>query len=290
MLEKRPIDHLRTGSLTHLDIGLNSALGDFLEHLRRIGSNEIVVAGGAVRDWLIGVEPRDLDIAVKLSAPLNLGTFRYQCADPVYEVIPDLSDRILPLANSLGVEMGDFLRGMAQFHGLRVDLLGLRVVVSEGSGQKLPDIFIDSFSRRPVCFAPLALTINEIAVGTDGELFCNPYAISDLRDRIARLTFPFDMNPPPRNLITMILRGLEYIKRYNLRLEERSGAGILAVLSHCEEDLSICRNEVNNPLVREKFEERLHSVFPGLAFPDADDRRELAELLQMLKTEFLQAF
>lgn len=179
-----------------LEIPVDPALQSILEELRRRGHKALVV-GGAVRDAVMGIEPKDIDVEVygpgydELSELLS----GYGRADVVGK-----SFGVVKLHTPSGEDY-DFSvprRDSKVGEGHR----GIQVEVDHGISPK------EAAQRRD-------FTMNALAYDPlSGELHDYYGGIDDLKNGVLRATSKQFKEDPLR-----VLRGMQFAARYNLRLD-----------------------------------------------------------------------
>lgn len=183
----------------------------FLDVLRRSGSTDIVVVGGAVRDFLLQRPSRDIDIAARLACgpPTDLRVYQRL---PRQRILPCVWKRLHALAREIHCAQRDFHFAIP-FCGTKLDLLGL-IPVCDTHGKVYPDVFVDG--NECVFTAHPELTINLLTMDANGCIGPEP-GMGDLERGIACL----NKAPLPLRL-RQVFRTLRFTAELNLTLEEQS--------------------------------------------------------------------
>jgi len=153
----------------------------FTEFNRRLSNiGQVVIAGGAVRDWLMGREPKDYDVFV-LGAPDE----------------PELFEQVL--AGLEPVTMLDFHKSEPFLQG--TFRFGERIVQVMATPHTSVDALLDSFDWNVCRFA------------YDGSTVTDACPVESIRAgerlRLHRVTFP----------VSTLRRGFRFSERFSMRLE-----------------------------------------------------------------------
>ena len=175
--------------------------------------------GGLVRDALLGLENKDIDIEVHGISPQELK-----------EILDTLGQRI-----SVGESFGVF-----NLKGYSLDIAMPRKEEARGAGHKDFDIFVDPFIGTQAAARRRDFTFNALMQDVlTGEILDHFGGREDLEDRVLRhvcdKSFPED---PLR-----VLRGAQFAARFDCRV--------------AEETLALCRRMDLTALPRERIEGEL---------------------------------
>lgn len=181
----------------------------YLDHLDRLGIHDVVVTGGAVRDALLGREPHDIDVGVKLSLPEPLER----------ELRQKVEDGCLMQALNYDYQLFYRMEQAIDQHARRVGLsAGWKSVTRDGQFEGIPVQFC--FGSAVVAGSLVNLsasayfTIDAMALDTRRRLYQAPSqdGLADLRERRLRPARPGwneEFKPSAWTLWT-ILRALRY--------------------------------------------------------------------------------
>jgi hypothetical protein len=222
-------------------------LQDLLGAFSRKGAEQLVVFGGAVRDHLLGLEARDLDVAMRL--PLAAPAAVRETACPRREgrrtLTPALAGPLGKLAEILQCGLPD-LHEARSYRNTQVDVLGL-CPVTDFQGRVFPDIFVAEddavFNSTP------ELTINQIAMDGRGRIWPTAH-VEDLIRRRARFT-----DAPLGIRLRQFLRSILAIRRFCLVPTAETAAILSGYMTGAWE-----RHNVENELEEENAAELLRSV------------------------------
>jgi hypothetical protein len=244
-------------------------LRDFLTLLGAERLRHIVVAGGSVRDALLGRPSRDIDIAIRLDvdAPTVLRTGQGAVTK---QLLPQLEEALAPLASVLQCRAWDFMEPVP-FETCRLDVLGLYAVQDE-AGVTYPDIFVD---RSEVLFgATPELTVNRLWLDCEGVVLPTQ-SLTDLKRRVARFT-----SAPQSIRFRQVLRAFRTCAHYDLALCEEAADTIRNCLIRLDE-VEFSRREMADDdtlaLLREIFPAAANGA--GISF--AEIKEEILRLITL---------
>ncbi|MBA4104821.1 MAG: polynucleotide adenylyltransferase [Pirellula sp.] len=174
-------------------------LADIISSIVRFGGRPYEV-GGYVRDSLLGLQAKDLDIEV-----FGLS------ADSLYELLSEFGQ-----VNRVGVSFGVMKLNMAD--GTEVDFTLPRRETKCGPGHKGFDVELDPSMTISIAAARRDYTINAIYRCAASGALDDPYkGLVDLRGRCLRATSSQFAEDPLR-----VLRGMQFAARFNLVADQRT--------------------------------------------------------------------
>ena len=186
----RPImkKHLR---LTITDPLVREAHLQIMQLVKRVNGHALFV-GGCVRDWVLGLTPKDFDIEV-------------------YGVSPQ---RLLDILSSeFSLDLVGEAFGVIKLKGLPVDISLPRRESKRGLGLKGFDIYSDPLMSVEEALARRDFTINAMAWDSESQELYDPLGgRTDLEDNILRHTTERFKDDPLR-----VLRGMQFAGRFGLR-------------------------------------------------------------------------
>ena len=172
------------------DDATKNALGMIVKEVRRVGGRALLV-GGCVRDALLGLTAKDLDIEV-------------------YGVSSELLKTIL--GTHFNVEIVGEAFGVMKLHGLPIDISLPRRESKTGRGHKAFDIFSDPSMTPEEAAVRRDFTINAIAYDPVTHELIDPFlGLQDLQNRILRHVSEQFSEDPLR-----VLRGIQLAGRFSL--------------------------------------------------------------------------
>ena len=208
------------------DESLRRLLNDFLEI-----KVPLVIWGGAVRDlilsrvypseYTLGKLINDIDIAVILESNIKPDNAEYKDFGAPFQALPVIKTCWLQLCQKWERKPEDFeciqntkVPGLAY----PIGMMGLRIIY-DSSGNPYPDCFALN-NGETFCALPGCLSINCFAMDGFGNIYGPSRYFADFKNRTAR------MIKPPRvdkYALPIVLRLMDYIRRYKLILEQRTG-------------------------------------------------------------------
>lgn len=178
-------------------IPVNSKIRKIVRLLMRAGAKEILLVGGFVRDYLLGIPSKDYDLEVY---GLDYRQIRETLSACFY---------INQVGKSFSVLKVDST----------IDIAIPRRESKIGMGHKAFEVISDPNMTFEEAAARRDFTINAIGLRLDGT-FCDPYGgREDLENRILRATTHAFCEDPLR-----VLRGMQMAARFGMTMEERTVA------------------------------------------------------------------
>lgn len=175
--------------------------------------------GGCVRDALLGIENKDIDIEVHGITPEQLE-----------EILDSIGERI-----SIGSSFGVY-----NLKGYSVDIAMPRKETSRGSGHKDFNIFVDPFIGTEKASLRRDFTINALMQNVlTGEITDHYNGINDLNNKIIRHINDTTFTEDPLR----VLRAAQFAARFNFDV--------------AEETISLCSGMILNALSKERIEGEL---------------------------------
>jgi len=166
-----------------------------IELLEQGGARDVLLVGGFVRDALLGVPSKDVDVEV------------YGLS---YSQIRDI------LAPCFHVDLVGQAFGVLKV-GRDIDVALPRIDSKRGLGHKGFDVKTPADVSYQEAFARRDFTINAIGMRRDGS-FCDPYdGAGDLKRKILRATSPAFKDDPLR-----VLRGVQFAARLGFAMDART--------------------------------------------------------------------
>ena len=207
-------------------------VGAILDAVAEIGRP--MIAGGAVRDWILGRESKDLDVEV------------FNCT----------WDRLIALLKRLGrVDLVGKSFGVAKFHicGLELDFALPRSELKTGDGHRGFDVVPDPFMDPRRAALRRDFTMNAISYDWKEKEIVDPLdGRKDLENLVLRHSSEAFSEDPLR-----VLRGFQFCSRFQLEA--------------ASETVCLCRNILNgfSEIARERVwmeweKWAIHSVRPSL--------------------------
>ncbi len=200
----------------------DGVLKRYLRHLDRAGVDDVLVTGGALRDTLLGVEPHDIDVAVRITLP-----------EPQHAAFLEKVEA--------GVPAAALMRECQLFYRAEQVIARHARAANLGNGWSAPTRD-GRFENTPVqfCFAEAvigdriinlgmnaAFTIDAMAVDRRGRLYEAPgqQGLDDLAQRRLRLANRAVNDPykPSNWSLWTVLRVLRYRYQYGFELDGMSG-------------------------------------------------------------------
>jgi tRNA nucleotidyltransferase (CCA-adding enzyme) len=152
-----------------------------------------LIAGGAVRDWLLGEVSKDLDVEV------------FNCS----------WDRLITILESLGkVDLVGKSFGVAKFHiaGIEIDFSLPRSEIKSGEGHRGFDVSPDPTLDPQLAALRRDFTLNSISYDWKARKIVDPLnGLVDLEERRLRHSSPAFVEDPLR-----VLRGFQFCARFEL--------------------------------------------------------------------------
>ena len=224
---------------------------------------DIYLVGGAVRDKLLAIESKDIDIVV----------------------VGDARKSALSLSEAFGVgikKCSQFETFLLFVSGYRIDIATARKEVYQKIGA-LPEIkpgsLLDDLARRD-------FTINSMALPLDSakDLIIDPFqGTKDLNNRIIRVLHGKSFFEDP----TRIFRAIRFAKRFNFQIEgttaslieEAIGKRVLLELSpqRIRNELLLCFMEETRWIIMESLSSLGIFEQIGISYPGIKTLRELEE-------------
>lgn len=200
---------------------LNDKVRTIFSLLKEGGAKEVLIVGGFVRDHLLGLESKDVDLEV------------YGLSYRKIEEILRCRFRVGMVGQSFGVlKVGRPSSRHADKTGDKaedereIDVALPRRESKQGIGHKGFDIESDPSLTFEEAFARRDFTINAIGMREDGT-FVDPYGgRADLKRKILRATSPAFKEDPLR-----VLRGVQFAARFGFAMDETTVAYCKEVFS-----------------------------------------------------------
>lgn len=170
-------------------------INSIIELLKQGGATEVLVVGGFVRDHLLGIESKDVDLEV-------YGLEYRQILDILR---PHFHASLV--GQSFGVLKVDN----------EIDVALPRRESKQGSGHKEFDVQSDPGLDPMIAFARRDFTINAIGMRPDGTLVDPYHGADDLKRKILRATSIAFKDDPLR-----VLRGMQFAARFGFTMEKQT--------------------------------------------------------------------
>ena len=168
---------------------------EIIDLLEQYGAKDVMIVGGFVRDRLLGIPSKDVDIEVyglSYSEILNILTPRFHV---------DLVGKAFGV-----IKVGNY-----------IDVALPRRESKSGLGHKGFDVEAIADLPPREAFARRDFTINAIGMKRDGS-FYDPYGgITDLKNKILRATSPAFKDDPLR-----VLRGMQFAARFGVKMDAKT--------------------------------------------------------------------
>jgi hypothetical protein len=191
---------------------------------------ELVVWGGACRDLLFSIYfpeqyslnyiINDFDIAIILDENDIDDNLEYISFGNSFKILPTMMAEIKKLCNYWNINARELnSEKNIKIDGLEipVGLAGLRTVL-DSNGNLYPDCFAMK-NGKTMNSVPICLSINSFGIDRDGNVYGPEECLCDFRIRMARIL----RNPKINEFaLPLLLRLIDYKKRYHLILERRS--------------------------------------------------------------------
>ena len=159
------------------------------------GARDVLLVGGCVRDWLLGVESKDIDLEV------------YGLS---YEKIAEILSphfRVEQVGKSFGVLKV----------GHDIDVALPRTESKAGTGHTGFDVVSDPYLDPKGAFARRDFTINALGMRADGQIVDFYGGQRDLDKKILRAVSAAFKDDPLR-----VLRGMQFASRFGMTLDEKT--------------------------------------------------------------------
>lgn len=201
-----------------------------IELLENGGASDVLIVGGFVRDALLGVPSKDVDVEV------------YGLS---YSQIRDI------LAPCFHVDLVGQAFGVLKV-GRNIDVALPRAESKNGIGHRGFDVKTPSVISYREAFARRDFTINAIGLRRDGS-FCDPYdGVGDLKRKILRATSPAFKDDPLR-----VLRGMQFAARLGFPMDSQT-------IQYCREVFSEFSTLSAERIYEEWKKWALKGVYPRL--------------------------
>jgi len=224
----------------------------FVKELKKMSGVEIYLVGGCVRDKILGLDPKDLDIMVT-------GISMYE----LLQVLERFGDAKL-VGKSFGVVKFTATEPVA--YGKTIDIALPRIDISTGTGHKDFQVIAGKEVSLEQDLGRRDLTINAIAMTLDGKII-DPYdGKVDIDDAILRVpvSTKIFMEDPLR-----MLRAIRFSARFGFRIE-----------LYLEEAIQEQHDKIRK-ISRERIYEEIK-----LAYEQCESNEQLVDYISMLRNCF----